>query len=295
MFQYPEFYHGFQINYFRNKQLINKRFFDLPDTEINKILSETDTGSKEELIKSVKIDIRFTFLLSVETLFELIFGLLPNEKNEINDAMLLKKIVEKNLYFEEVRKFNNDKPSKLDLLEKECLILNRRIPFIRHLFYFGIFNDELIEMIDNSLITIRQLIRILAKELTFREEFNGYKHGLRGIAHYSKLSILDVENQEVQAEFNFGDSLTFYSFDKKTGEHQYVTKVLDWQKDIIQTEIVTKLINNIIQPRKAIYDKERIKGDLPIYFFTEEDLTNAENSNVEIQDFTYTLTPNKKS
>lgn len=294
MFQYPEFYHGFQINHFRYKQLINKRFFDLSDEEINSILDETDTGSKEELIKSVKIDIRFTFLLSVETLFELIFGLLPNDKGEINDAMLLKKIVEKNFFYEEIRKFNNREKSRLDLLEKDYIICNKKIPFIRHLFYFGIFGEELLNSIDNSLLIVRQLIPVLAEELAFREEYNSYKHGLRGISHISKLSIMDVDSDQNQIDFNFDDSLTFYSFNKQTGEHQYLTKALDWQKDIIQTEIVTKLINNIIQPRKTMYNKNKIKGDLPIYFLMEDDLTYALKSNVEIQDFIYTLTPDKK-
>ena len=292
MYRPEEFYHGFQVSHFDYKQLNNRFLLNLPDEEIKKLIQPVVNGSKEEFLRSVKGDIRLTFLLSIETLFELIFSLLPNEKNQINDATLIYRLVEKKPYYEEIRKFSKKEKSKLDWLKKDINFNNgRKVPFLRHIFYFGLWKDEIVESVEKSLPVIEDALRILAQELSNREELNSYKHGLRSIPFMKSLILAEPETLKEKIKFDMGDSVTIYSHNKRTGVREFLTKQFDPERDMALTHVASNLINNIIQPRKALHKKGKSEDTLPIIFFFDEDLKKASEAHVQIQDFRYTITP----
>ena len=292
MYRPEEFYHGFQVNHFDYKQLNNRLLLNLSDEEIQKIIKLVVNGSKEEYLRSVKGDIRLTFLLSIETLFELIFSLLPNEKNQINDTTLIYRLVEKKPYYEEIRKFNKGEKSKLDWLKKDFNFNNgQKAPFLRHVFYFGLWKDEINESVEKSLPVIEDALKILAHELSNREELNSYKHGLRSIPFMKSLILAEPETLKEKIKFDMDDSVTIYSHNKKTGVREFLTKQFDPERDMALTHVASNLINNIIQPRKTLYKKGKSEDTLPIIFFFDEDLKNASKTHVQMQDFRYTITP----
>lgn len=291
MFNPLEFYHGFQVNHFDYKQINNHFLLNLPEDQMQPLIDEVFKGTKEEFLRSVKSDIRLTFLLSIETLFELIFGLLPDDNNHLHDYTLIKNLVKKIPYYEEIRKFNKGEKSKLDWLQEKVKFGNGETgPFIRHLFYCGQWKNNISESIQNSLPVIEQALRILAQELTHREELNSYKHGLRNISALKSLSILDVKTHKEHLKFDLNDSVTIYSYNKKKRLHEFLTKQFDPERDIALTHFASNLINNIIQPRKTLHKTRNHKGGDPLMFFYEEDLERASKVNVKLQDLKYTIT-----
>lgn len=294
MFSSQEFYHGFQINHFDYKQLNNRYLLERPNKEIEKIIKPILGGNIEEFKRSVKVDIRLTFLLSIETLFELIFALLPDKKGIVHDADLIFQLAKKTFYYDELRKFNKGEPSKLDHLKTERSYQNGRSgTLLRHLFYFGLWKDEVEQQIQSSLATIDDALKILSGELSNREELNSYKHGFRGIPFVKSFMLADFKTHEKKLNFEIDDSVTIYSYNKETEAHEYLTKSFDPDRDMLLTHTTSNLIYNIIQPRKVLFKKDK-QEDIPYLMFFDEELKKASKVNVNIQDLKITSTPEKK-
>ncbi len=295
IFKPEEFYIGFQLNYFDYRQVNNKYLLNLGDQGIAKLIQPILNGSKEEFLKSVRADIRLTFLLCVETLFELIFALLPDKNGKIDDKSLILRLAQKTQHQEDIRNFYQGEKSRLDSLDLNLSHSNgKQGTVLRHIFYYSLWKEELNKDIDSSLEVIKNSLKIVAKELTNREELNSYKHGLRGIPFLKSFMIVQKEDPSKKLKFNIDDSVTIYSFNKKTKSHEFLTKSFDSERDMLLTHHTSLLINNIIQLRKSLLPSERNK-DYPVFLFEKEGLENASKVNVELQEFTFVISPKSKN
>jgi len=284
MFKPEEFFDGFQINHFDYKQINNRRLLELSDEEIESRISDLIAGSKQDFIRSVRADIRFTFLLSIETLFELVMALLPDRKGRINDKNILLTMVQKKPNYEDIRNFAFGKASKLDLLHTHVKYTNgKKETVLRHIFYYKIWDNQNENEIVASLKVIQDSLKILAKELTNRDELNSYKHGLRGIPFLKNLKFLQVDNPNKELNLNLGDSVTFYSYNKKSKSHEFLTKSFDSERDMLLTHYVSNLVFNIIEPRKCLKPGNTGKS-CSVLLFESTGLETVSKVNVEVQD-----------
>lgn len=291
----PEyFYKGFQLNHFDNKQLSNQFLLELSDEKIKEITKHVLNSSVRDFKRSVKIDIRLTFLLAVESLFEMIFGLLPNKNGLIEDKYLLYNLSKPSYNSEDIRNYANNEKSKLDFLHEKIKYKDGRLSiFMRHVFYFGIQAVERENEIESSISTLEKTLRILAKELSIRDELNSYKHGMRGINFFKKLIMKSVDKPDSTIEFGVDESVTVFSIDKQTNSPAFFVKSLDTSRDIELTTITANLIYNIIYLRRVYFYPGK---ELPLFFIYNDDQINAASKeNVQIQNLRYSMNPVKEN
>ncbi|MEP1095920.1 MAG: hypothetical protein ABJG78_12465 [Cyclobacteriaceae bacterium] len=287
MIQPKSFYEGFQINHYDIKQINNKYLLDMSDDEIEKVTSKLIKSSKEEFLRSVKMDVRFTYLLAIETLFEIIFALIPDDP-KLNDHQILRFLTKRANHYEDIRCYANSEPSKLDTLDGKAVLNNGEESSLWHyMLYLGLGGDEYRTSIDESLKAIQKALKLFAKDLSDRDELNGYKHGLRGIRHMVSFQTSPKGSPEKQyLNFHTNDALSFYSFDSKSEEHVIKTMEFDSDRDINMTHLASNILYCIIEPRKYIYGN-KIGEEIRYIYFKEEDLDKASKPNVKFQNMIF--------
>lgn len=291
-FEPEEFYKTFNLNHFDIKQRYNSYLLDLGDDKVKELNRPLSFVSEEDFKTSLKLDIRFTYLLAIETLFELVFSLLPEEGKVVREFQIIERLIDDKRHYSEIRKFSKGEESRLDLLSKELDHKDIQGTFLRFLFYRGITDPSLNDDVNSSLMIIDQVLRTLASEIADRSEINAHKHGLRGVSVWKGFGFANANNLEDKVEFNIEDSVSYLS--KSKGGYQFLTKALDPERDIKMTRLVSNLIRNIINPRKAsIMNKKTAKGAKPseihIHFFTQKTYDDFNTYHVEIDDIRQTI------
>lgn len=288
MIQAKSFYEGFQINHYDIKQINNKKLLELPKDEIATVTNQLINGDPKEYFRTIKMDIRFTYLLAIETLFEIIFSLIPENDNQSNDHQILKFLTRKKDHYKELRNYANDSPSKLDKLNRKALLRNgEESDLWSYMFFLGLGGNEFSHSINSSIDTIKNALKLFAKDLSDRDEINGYKHGLRGIRHLVSFQLgpKEVPNKTYM-NFATEDALSFYSFDKETNEHVIKSMEFDHERDIKMTHLASNILYNIIEPRKYLYG-DRLGEAIYFKFFSKEELQEASKVNIKLKNLTF--------
>ena len=288
MIQAKSFYEGFQINHYDIKQINNKKLLEMSDKEIDSITKQLINGDKKEFLRSVKMDIRFTYLLSIETLFEIIFSLIPTNDKQSNDHQILKFLTKPKDHYKELRNYAEDKPSALDKLNEKVLLRNgEESDLWRYMFFLALGGKQFQNSIESSVKTIKRALKLFAKDLSNRDELNGYKHGLRGIRHLVSFQF-GPKDKPNKPHMNFAteDALSFYSYDKTTNEHVIKSMEFDHERDMKMTHLASNILYNIIEPRKFLYS-EKLGETIFYKYFTEEILEEASKPNIKFQDLTF--------
>lgn len=274
-----EFYLGYQSDYFAYRQLRLKK--ELEEATSSGFRSDLRIHPYviEDHIRSIKIDIRCTYFQSIETLFELIFSFEP-VNNNFRDEQLLTKLLKKKDHYEEIRQFAENGQA-LDWLFREFTFSNqRRISGLEYLFFGINENQEIRSSMPESIPAITSLLKILAKDLSDRSEYNSYKHGFRILPVHDSFAIFDQESLTEVAKWDTRDSMTFVYVDGKSGLADKVTKVFDSVRDISLTIMCNNLISNLIVVRRASY-----KNPVTLVTFRSQDVERAATPNVGIQEF----------
>lgn len=163
------------------------------------------------------------------------------------------------------------------------------------IFYFGYSSKvEWKNEIAKSLDAIKYTLRLLAKEFSDRTEYNSYKHGLRIIPAIKKFSFLDPKSNKEELSWSLEDSMTFFSFDKKTKEYAYTTKIFDSERDIRMTSVCSNLIWCMIKSKAVAFNQSKTDGHkkTEVLFFGKEEVDAAMTTNVKIQNLKYSIRPN---
>jgi len=251
-----------------------------------------------EFRRSIKMDIRLTFLLSVETLFELVFGLLPNNEGNIDDRNLLKTIVTSKLNYREIKKFADGEPSELDAIQKSVVYKSGySCSVLQYIFYYKLKPLAVDDLgSDETLEGIRLALKVFANEVKDREEMNAYKHGFRGVAHLKKFALFKEGDWDSRVEFDFENSISFYNHFKPSDTTKIVTKNLDPNRDLSLTTLSTSLIYNIIERRRLYFRKGKKTDDKNakvVFTFDKKLVTAAAKDNVQVPFFIETIEPSK--
>ncbi len=255
------------------------------------ILKESIEGFvKEDFQRVLKGEIRQTLYHSIETLFELIFALLPKYKNQLEDVNILANLSSSdwranNKRIEEISENDNG----LDFLDATMNVNAQTISLARYLFYYGVLPDNqsipkaYLDSIDSSIESIKYGLKIVAKEFIERNEYNSYKHGLRIIPILSKFYLGNPETKETLAEWDLKDSMTYLHFprDKNSNvEIEMITVAFNTNRDLGLCIFCAHLIANLILLRRSGLRLAKKDEKIQILFFKKEEISKINNISV---------------
>lgn len=284
------FYSQFQINYFDYKQGSLKFLLEnYQKVGLDKSIIEYD---EKDYLTAIRSDIRQTYFQAIETVFELFFALLPDKNGKVT-YQTIEKITLSELPYSKISEIAKNK-EVLNYLDDEFIYPDHTKSTLgEFIFYFGLHKSNFKIDFPESLEAIKHGLWILANEFSDRREYNSYKHGLRILPALQTLSVCDVDTLEEQITFDLKDSMTFYSYDKKTKETTYTTKVFDSQKDLRMTRVCSNLIWNMIKFRDVSFNGKLKENDckFAILFFGKEEINEANKTDVKLQDLKFSIKP----
>lgn len=287
------FYSKFMVNYFDYKitylqyALNNYKEFQ-PE---NLILQYSD----KDFLLTIKSDIRQTLFQAIETVFEIIFALVPNDHGLIADQGILRTLSKGESHYNRIKQISENY-KELDFLSENVILPDgESVPIIQYIFYFGLHkNENITEKINTSLEAIRRALFILAKEFSDRGEYNCYKHGLRIIPALNFFKLSRADNNEKIADWDLSDSMTYFKEFEKENTTQFITKVFDTERDLGLIRLCSDLLWNIIKIRNVAFNeahKSDSKKSLIEVFFFDKDLINSANkTHALIQNLKFTTT-----
>lgn len=275
------FYETFQINYYDYKQLSYKYLLEnLNSAKLDDIIIDYNEIEYERAIKS---SIRQTYFHAIETMFEMIFALIPNEDGTIKDRDILQNISSSKFPYDNIEKIANN--NGLTFLDKLMTVKTSNISVAHHIFYLGLGGNDIESKIIESINAIKSFLILTAKDFADRREYNSYKHGLRLIPILKKFNLTDPKSGKIKLEYDLEDSLTFYSENRKNGDVEFITKTFDTNRDIKMTSVISNIIWNIVRIRRVLYFPKTGSDSVNIIFFDKDNIEQANRQNVKLKDF----------
>jgi len=288
------FYSSFQINYFDYKlaylSYAENHFKEL--SQENNILNY----SERDFVLAIKSDIRQTLFQAIETLFEIIFALLPDKNGKISDMEIMRILSKRELPYKKIQKIAESE-KELEFLDMEIKISPEKIVSLaEYIFYYNVTaTEDYIDKIKVSLEAIKSGLYTLAKEFSDRKEYNCYKHGMRLVPAMKFLKIARADNMKDIANFDLTNSLTYYTEDLKQGKIEFVTKLFDTERDKRLIQLCSGLLWNIIKIRDIVFNKlpQKESGSGQICFFDNDTILNSNKVSIPMHNFRLTLTRGK--
>lgn len=298
MFDPKIFYRTYLHDYHKFKSIMLKSVLENPAKfEIDFFGETLEKEDSEAFIKSLKSDIRQTYIHSIETFFEIFFALDPSKNLKFDDLNILFNLTNSNWNenYKKIEKIASGEMS-LDFLTDPINFKGNKISVGQYLFYYGLINiksiPNFLEKIEESVKALQHGIKIIAKDFMDRDEYNSYKHGLRIIPALSELMLADPKTREVRLKWDLNDSMSFFCKTKRKNDVKIKTKVFDTERNFQLTRFCSNMISNMISMRKvSFYNDDFVKkGEkIAIGFFGEKEIDDCSKINVEIQDIVFTL------
>ncbi|AZQ59835.1 hypothetical protein EJ994_13890 [Maribacter sp. MJ134] len=237
--------------------------------------------------RAIKIDVRLTYLMAVDTLFELVFALLPDKKGNLRDKEIVSTLSSGKQYYSELREYVNNRESRFDILKDQVNYTGgKSCTALRYIFYDGLFETEHEKEIVESVDAISEALKFFGKEINEnRDELNAYKHGLRVVPFFNTMSFKDPKTGK-GLEIDMSESISFLTENKS--ERTIHAKPLDYKKDIALTIYVTHLINNIIALRQRQLTTAK-NFQTSISALKKTSLDEARKSNIQMGNFKLNL------
>lgn len=277
IFKPEDFYKNFDTDFFLFAQEISRA--NLENKNLFTSIKEKFNWVEEDSYRvSIKMQIRFMNLLCINTLFELIFNLLPDNDGYIPD----KEVILRMNRFKELKPFEisnwvNGRKSVLDKLLDTITYKNNEInEVIYHLFYLGQPRTE--EVISSVKILI-QMLKEMGREISDTSELNSFKHGMRGVIDPRYFKILNNDTGMDLLKFDFKESVSYFTYHNKEKCFSINYSALDSDRDYTLTFFASMFIKSIVTPRKKLFHKNEKKEEIVKFFFTEEHLEKVVSHN----------------
>jgi hypothetical protein len=303
MFDPKIFYETYLHDYHKFKSILLKSVLeDSTKFEIELFGEALEKEDSAAFKKTLKSDLRQTYIHSIETFFEIFFTLIPTNKLEFDDLNILFNLTKSNWRksYEKIKKIASGEMS-LDFLTNMINFKGHKISVGHYLFYYGLFGiksiTEFSDKVSESIEAIEHGIKILAKDFIDRDEYNSYKHGLRIIPALSQIAMADPKTMEMKKEWDLSDSMSFFCKTKCDNEVKIKTKIFDSDRDFRLTRFCSNMISNMIYTRKvSFYNEQFVKKNqkIAIAFFGKKEIDDCNKINVEIQDIIFTTRKNVK-
>ena len=288
------FYHAFQINYFDYKLA----YLTYAEGHYKELNQENNilNYSEKDFVLAIKSDIRQTLFQAIETLFEVIFALLPDENGKISDIEIMRTLSKGDFPYKKIQDIVENKKN-LEFLDKQVKLSSKKIVSLgEYVFYHNITaTGDYVDRIKVSLEAIKSGLYALAKEFSDRKEYNCYKHGLRLVPAMNFLKIARADNMKQIANFDLSNSLTYYTEDEKQGKIEFVTKVFDTERDKRLIQLCSGLLWNIIKIRDVAINKlpNNQSGSCQICFFDNDMILKSNKVTIPMNNFRLTVTRSK--
>ncbi|WP_146129899.1 hypothetical protein [Flagellimonas meridianipacifica] len=270
---------------------------------MNSIIREDELGIddfKIPLTKNTKFilqaDLRQNYFHSIETFFEFFFAFLPRDGKIPDNRNVLRALVKSNWRknYKKIEYIANGK-FKMSLLDQIVQFLDYEVSIGQYLFYLGTFSKEKFDdayqaKVQESIESIKKIIKILAIDFSKRDEYNAYKHTMRVFPNFSSIHFLDAESLKEQITFDLSNSASYQLYDDNEKETIVKTTLFDPERDYKMTKLCSRLIHNMIELRSAVFRDRKATGKnekLAVVLFNQENIEESIKHNVEIQDLSF--------
>ncbi|WP_299528960.1 hypothetical protein [Ulvibacterium sp.] len=296
MFTSQDFYNQFQLNYFDYKQNANEHLLNLDEEAIAKIVKGIYHYNIEDFRNSIMMEIRMTCLWTIDTLFELMFCLLPDHKQRLQDDNILNNLSKKKPYYRDLNKFVNGSKGRFDAFKWSVKYSKKNedkeyhCSVLRHLFYKDLFELPEEKEIQISVKMIQTALKYLGSEITQnREQLNSFKHGLKLFPFLKEFNAVAPGNVDNAVHVDLKGSISYQTIDKKQRTRKIQTSTLNPERDLVITRLCTCMIYNIIILRKTVKERFKIDGKNLIFVFTEKLMEELDKNNPRINNLTIEL------
>lgn len=293
------YYQTFPADYHKFKVISLKKILgNLEKYEIEFFDRKFGKDQSEKFELTLRSEIRQAYFHCAETLFELINALSPEDDGTTHELNVLPRLTNaKQTAAYDKAKDVATSPTGLDFLDKPFNNLDFPVSICHFLFFYYVAikqeKEESEAIINNSIKTIKKLIKIIATDLSDREEYNSYKHGLRLIPATKEFIIMNANTSEELIKFDLSKSVSYYSKTKAPNEVVIKTKNQDTERDIEMTMLCSQLISNIIETRRIRIcgDSMHEGGKTLIYSFEDLIVDKADKARVQAQNFVFSSKP----
>jgi hypothetical protein len=289
------FYSTFLVNYFDFKTTYLKSALNhYKEFHLEKIILQY---SEKDFLLTIKSDVRQTLFQAIETVFEILFALVPDKDGYTADTEILRTLSKGEFHYKEINKIAEDKAT-LDFLDKEVQLTDgNKVSVGQYIFYFGLhLLDDIKAKISESLEAIRNGLYVLAIEFSDRDEYNCYKHGMRIIPALTFFKLMRADNNNQIVNWDLSNSMTYYKEDAKENKMEFVTKVFDTERDLNLLRLCSDLLWNVIKIRDVAFNKlpKSSSEEFPIeiLFFDKDLVSVANKGNIPLQNLRFSTTIN---
>jgi hypothetical protein len=291
------FYDSFLVNYFDYKATYLK--FALNNYKEFLLEKSILQYSDREFLLTIKSDIRQTLFQAIETVFEILFALAPDQDGYTADKDILKTLSKGEFHYRKIDQIAEDK-NELNFLDGDILLTDQnKVSILQYIFFFGLHKtDDIQEKIKTSLEAVKDGLFILAQEFSNRSEYNCYKHGLRIIPALHFFKLMRVDNNEKIVNWDLTDSMTYYQEDEKENKMEFITKVFDTERDFNLLRLCSDLLWNMIKIRDLAFNKlpksSSETASIEIIFFGKDLIKVANKVHVPIQNLRFSASIKEK-
>jgi hypothetical protein len=274
--QTTEFYKQYLYRHFAFKQSYLMMLLKTPELR-EELIRGIDAATEKELETSLKIELHFSYLHLVETLFEFIFAIIDGSDEDLWQQLADSQGIKN---YSRIDRIAEGDTSELDKLI-ECTLEGNDVEItqLQLIFYHGFQLEGTAYDWDKNLNTIRCALIEFAKEFKDRRAYNAYKHSFRLMKTIEKMIAGNF------LEFDFTDSITFVP---KGEKWKHVIQNHDHERDFRMAGLAYQFLENIILTRRAHYF-----DDAKIQFrrWDTVDLKTFSFRNIAAKSVTITMTP----
>jgi hypothetical protein len=240
-------------------------------------------GSLKEYQQMLKHELHFTYYHQAEALFELIFAL-EKLDDKYTWLILSESYRHQKKYAE---KINEIAGGSNKLFDKEVKLKSgKSLSFIEWLLYDAYGEQIQSDELKTSLVKAKEIIQIIAKDLSDKAQYNAFKHGMRVLPLWKYFSIKAKDKEKKGVKFDLENSFTFLSFPKDRSKIDEVTIGYSPDQDLLKINLITLLMKGIIGVRKDKYFNKE-KGQL--FHFVDVDFKKKiQKANIGIHRLVHT-------
>jgi len=274
-----EFYKYYPIDHWIYKANMFKNIIENFDTVKEIILKNLIDVIDNDCINMLKAEIHFILFQMIETLFELIFALEKRDDKNLWLYLSLTQSTSRKRY----KRIERISKGEVDFIDNPVILPSgREIPLIYYIFYFGIDQIPIKEIIENF-ESIKRLLIILAKIFTERIEYNAYKHSLRFFQLPIAIELGELKGDEKIPilKASSDNNLTFL-FNER-GVIKKVSKSFDYEIDYEKIMVCHNLISNMINARKRNFFNP--DGKVKLAYFNKFDFDSLNKPNYTLTKF----------
>lgn len=270
------FFKAYLVDHFLYKQATLKNILDQYSSLKPTVLSGVNDVDDAAYLQTIRMEIRSTYFQSIETLFEMLFALMP--RNGVIDNENLWYNISTSDWKANYKKISDIAKGDLSFLDLTVAASEQHSEsFSQYAFFFGGAEAKEHDRIDASIPVVRNIIEVIAKDFSDRNEYNAIKHSIRLLPIMKTWEIITKAGEGRRFSFDLTNSMTFLR-EEPDGSLVHHTKMLDTERDFKMSLLVVRLISNLIRGRKTFFFKQME----PLYTFSEDDYNLANKSDVSI-------------